>query len=41
MEGRQTWDYVEDQDTPNREQTMLEALSLGLDTVGLYVVYNS
>ncbi|XP_037832152.1 lanosterol synthase-like isoform X2 [Kryptolebias marmoratus] len=31
-EGRQTWDYVEDQDTPDREQTMLEAHSLGLDT---------
>lgn len=32
-EGRQTWRYVEDQDTPDREQTMLEAHSLGLDTV--------
>ncbi|XP_037542212.1 lanosterol synthase-like isoform X1 [Nematolebias whitei] len=32
VEGRQTWDYVEDQDTPDREQTMMEALSLGLDT---------
>lgn len=31
VEGRQTWRYVEDQD---REQTMLEAHSLGLDTVG-------
>uniref|UniRef100_A0A671U6I8 Terpene cyclase/mutase family member n=1 Tax=Sparus aurata TaxID=8175 RepID=A0A671U6I8_SPAAU len=31
-EGRQTWRYVEDQDSPDREQTMLEAHSLGLDT---------
>lgn len=34
VEGRQTWRYVEDQDAPDREQTMLEAHSLGLDTVG-------
>uniref|UniRef100_A0A3Q3K2C1 Terpene cyclase/mutase family member n=1 Tax=Monopterus albus TaxID=43700 RepID=A0A3Q3K2C1_MONAL len=32
VEGRQTWHYVEDQDTPDREQTMLEAHSLGLGT---------
>uniref|UniRef100_A0A3B4XVJ3 Terpene cyclase/mutase family member n=1 Tax=Seriola lalandi dorsalis TaxID=1841481 RepID=A0A3B4XVJ3_SERLL len=32
VEGRQTWRYVEDQETPDREQTMLEAHSLGLDT---------
>lgn len=32
-EGRQTWSYVEENDTPDREQTMLEAFSLGLDTV--------
>ncbi|XP_024142556.1 lanosterol synthase isoform X1 [Oryzias melastigma] len=32
VEGRQTWSYVEEQDTPDREQTMLEAFSLGLDT---------
>uniref|UniRef100_A0A7N9APX9 Terpene cyclase/mutase family member n=1 Tax=Mastacembelus armatus TaxID=205130 RepID=A0A7N9APX9_9TELE len=32
VEGRQTWRYVEDQDTSDREQTMLEAHSLGLDT---------
>ncbi|XP_038575745.1 lanosterol synthase-like, partial [Micropterus salmoides] len=32
VEGRQTWRYVEDQDSPDREQTMLEAHSLGLDT---------
>uniref|UniRef100_A0A8C9ZKN7 Terpene cyclase/mutase family member n=1 Tax=Sander lucioperca TaxID=283035 RepID=A0A8C9ZKN7_SANLU len=32
VEGRQTWCYVEDQDTPDRKQTMLEAHSLGLDT---------
>ncbi|XP_023806926.2 lanosterol synthase-like isoform X1 [Oryzias latipes] len=31
-EGRQTWSYVEENDTPDREQTMLEAFSLGLDT---------
>lgn len=30
MEGRQTWQYVDIQDRP---QTMLEAYSLGLDTV--------
>uniref|UniRef100_A0A8C2ZMM7 Terpene cyclase/mutase family member n=1 Tax=Cyclopterus lumpus TaxID=8103 RepID=A0A8C2ZMM7_CYCLU len=34
VEGRQTWCYVGDQDPPDREQTMLEAHSLGLDTVG-------
>uniref|UniRef100_A0A8C2ZNF7 Terpene cyclase/mutase family member n=1 Tax=Cyclopterus lumpus TaxID=8103 RepID=A0A8C2ZNF7_CYCLU len=32
VEGRQTWCYVGDQDPPDREQTMLEAHSLGLDT---------
>ncbi|XP_061698443.1 lanosterol synthase isoform X2 [Syngnathoides biaculeatus] len=31
-EGRQTWSYVNDADAPQREQTMLEAHSLGLDT---------
>ncbi|XP_034042756.1 lanosterol synthase isoform X2 [Thalassophryne amazonica] len=31
-EGRQTWHYVDDQDTPDRQQNMTEALSLGLDT---------
>ncbi|XP_008402434.1 lanosterol synthase [Poecilia reticulata] len=30
-EGRQTWSYVDEQETPSREQTMLEAHSLGLD----------
>ncbi|XP_027879343.1 lanosterol synthase [Xiphophorus couchianus] len=30
-EGRQTWSYVDDQEMPSREQTMLEAHSLGLD----------
>uniref|UniRef100_A0A8C5FCU7 Terpene cyclase/mutase family member n=1 Tax=Gadus morhua TaxID=8049 RepID=A0A8C5FCU7_GADMO len=34
VEGRQTWRYVEDHQTPDREQTMLEAHSLGLDTSG-------
>lgn len=33
VEGRQSWHYVDDQDTPDRPQTMLEAYSLGLDTV--------
>uniref|UniRef100_A0A8D3E8K0 Terpene cyclase/mutase family member n=1 Tax=Scophthalmus maximus TaxID=52904 RepID=A0A8D3E8K0_SCOMX len=32
MEGRQTWRYVEEQETPDRAQTMLEAHSLGIDT---------
>ncbi|XP_068602497.1 lanosterol synthase [Brachionichthys hirsutus] len=32
VEGRQTWRYVEDPDAPGREQTMVEAHSLGLDT---------
>ncbi|XP_077393557.1 lanosterol synthase [Festucalex cinctus] len=32
VEGRQTWSYMEDVDTPQRDQTMLEAHSLGLDT---------
>lgn len=44
MEGRQTWHYVEDQETSEREQTMLELHSLGLDTVGFkssFVLYNS
>uniref|UniRef100_H3DE43 Terpene cyclase/mutase family member n=1 Tax=Tetraodon nigroviridis TaxID=99883 RepID=H3DE43_TETNG len=30
--GRQTWRYVDHQDTPDRPQSMLEAHSLGLDT---------
>uniref|UniRef100_A0A3Q4HR07 Lanosterol synthase (2,3-oxidosqualene-lanosterol cyclase) n=1 Tax=Neolamprologus brichardi TaxID=32507 RepID=A0A3Q4HR07_NEOBR len=32
VEGRQTWRYLEDQETADREQSMLEAHSLGLDT---------
>ncbi|XP_047457490.1 lanosterol synthase-like [Mugil cephalus] len=32
VEGRQTWHYVDEEDTPDREQTMLEAHSVGLDT---------
>ena len=32
--GRQTWHYVPEGETPEREQTMLERHSLGLDTVG-------
>lgn len=34
VQGRQTWSYLEDQETADRDQTMLEAHSLGLDTVG-------
>lgn len=44
VEGRQTWRYVEDEETPDREQTMLEAHSLGLDTVGIgssFILHNS
>lgn len=33
VEGRQTWRYEDQQDTPERSQTMLEAFSIGLDTV--------
>lgn len=40
-EGRQTWCYVEAQDNPDREQTMLEAYSLGLDTVRFSFVASS
>uniref|UniRef100_A0A3Q2T5T1 Terpene cyclase/mutase family member n=1 Tax=Fundulus heteroclitus TaxID=8078 RepID=A0A3Q2T5T1_FUNHE len=32
VEGRQTWSYLEEDERPDREQTMLEAHSLGLDT---------
>uniref|UniRef100_A0A668VL89 Terpene cyclase/mutase family member n=1 Tax=Oreochromis aureus TaxID=47969 RepID=A0A668VL89_OREAU len=32
VEGRQTWRYLEDQEISDREQSMLEAHSLGLDT---------
>ncbi|XP_049585016.1 lanosterol synthase [Syngnathus scovelli] len=32
VEGRQTWSYLEHVDASEREQTMLEAHSLGLDT---------
>lgn len=37
VEGRQTWSYIKDEETVEREQTMLEAHSLGLDTVGFYL----
>lgn len=33
-EGRQRWRYVTDSEDCDREQTGLEAHSLGLDTVG-------
>uniref|UniRef100_A0A6Q2Y0V1 Terpene cyclase/mutase family member n=1 Tax=Esox lucius TaxID=8010 RepID=A0A6Q2Y0V1_ESOLU len=32
VEGRQTWRFVQDSDASDREQNMLEAHSLGLDT---------
>ncbi|XP_070566081.1 lanosterol synthase-like [Ptychodera flava] len=32
VEGRQTWQYIENSKKPDREQTMLELHSLGLDT---------
>uniref|UniRef100_A0A672HJL9 Terpene cyclase/mutase family member n=1 Tax=Salarias fasciatus TaxID=181472 RepID=A0A672HJL9_SALFA len=32
VEGRQTWRYLEDRESADREQTMLEAHALGLDT---------
>ncbi|KAL3970257.1 acylglycerol lipase [Sarotherodon galilaeus] len=32
VEGRQTWRYLEDQEIADRDQSMLEAHSLGLDT---------
>uniref|UniRef100_A0AAR2M351 Terpene cyclase/mutase family member n=1 Tax=Pygocentrus nattereri TaxID=42514 RepID=A0AAR2M351_PYGNA len=32
-EGRQTWSYLEDEDTEERKQSLLEAHSVGLDTV--------
>uniref|UniRef100_A0A8C9ZEV6 Terpene cyclase/mutase family member n=1 Tax=Sander lucioperca TaxID=283035 RepID=A0A8C9ZEV6_SANLU len=41
VEGRQTWCYVEDQDTPDRKQTMLEAHSLGLDTVAAHTAVDA
>lgn len=31
--GRQTWTYFQEEEDPGREQTGLEAHSLGLDTV--------
>lgn len=31
--GRQTWRYIPEGDTPEREQTLLERHVLGLDTV--------
>uniref|UniRef100_A0AAR2M387 Terpene cyclase/mutase family member n=1 Tax=Pygocentrus nattereri TaxID=42514 RepID=A0AAR2M387_PYGNA len=31
-EGRQTWSYLEDEDTEERKQSLLEAHSVGLDT---------
>ncbi|MCJ8732776.1 hypothetical protein PDJAM_G00214920 [Pangasius djambal] len=32
VEGRQTWKYLKDEDTEDREQNFLEAHSVGLDT---------
>ena len=33
VDGRQTWHYVPDDETPDRLQNILEKHSLGLDTV--------
>ncbi len=38
--GRQTWHYVPLDQTPDREQTMLEKHSLGLDTVSFCWDFN-
>lgn len=35
--GRQTWTYFQAEDDPGREQTGLEAHSLGLDTVSVVI----
>lgn len=42
MEGRQTWRYIEEADSQDRQQSMLESHSLGLDTVTLQkIVYTA
>lgn len=33
--GRQVWTYFPEEESPGREQNVLEAYSLGLDTVGV------
>lgn len=42
VEGRQTWRYIEEADSLDRQQSMLESHSLGLDTVTLQkIVYTA
>lgn len=40
MEGRQTWRYIEEADSMERQQSMLESHSLGLDTVNITLQTN-
>lgn len=37
-EGRQTWHYVADDQTPDREQTLFEKRAVGLDTVYAFII---
>lgn len=37
VEGRQTWRYIEEAGSVDREQSMLESHSLGLDTVNINI----
>ena len=36
--GRQTWHYVPEDETPSRDQTLLERHVLGLDTVQKFIM---
>ena len=38
VNGRQTWHYIPDDQTPEREQNLLEKHSLGLDTVMFHFI---
>lgn len=38
VEGRQTWRYTEEADSVDRQQSMLESHSLGLDTVNINII---
>lgn len=40
VEGRQTWRYIEEADSLDRQQSMLESHSLGLDTVNINITEN-
>lgn len=40
VEGRQTWRYIEEADSMERQQSMLESHSLGLDTVNITLQTN-